>query len=101
MRQVVQGSNGAEYGSTVRLESRIDLESNSTECVPARTCAPMGGYSVWASIPPQSSSAGAERQQLLVLSHWDSQGLFRSIISVRLPSAHTALAQTALHVDAA
>lgn len=85
--RAMQGSNGAEYGGSVKLETQIDLESNSTECVPAGTCAPMGGYSVWASMPPHSNSTAAGRKQVLVLSHWDSQGLFRSIISVRISSA--------------
>lgn len=104
--RAAQGVNGAQYGSTVRLDTRIQVDSNSTDCVPAEgdddmgRCAPMGGYSVWASMPPQSNSTGAARKQLLVLSHWDSQGLFRSIISVRPHSSccHACSLGSALHV---
>jgi hypothetical protein len=82
---VMQRSNGAMYGSSVQLDTRTDLEGNSVACVRAHTCEPMGGYSVWASMPPQNNATRSQRQQILVLSHWDSQGLFRSIISVRTP----------------
>ena len=92
--QPLQGANGAKYGSTVRLDTQIDALTISTHCVAAEgdsvrgTCAPLGGYSVWASMPPQANSSDATRKQVMVLSHWDSQGLFRSIISVRIPSSY-------------
>jgi nicastrin len=83
----VQGFKGAVFGAGVALATRINVTATSLACVPREECVPMGGYSVWASMPPLNTSAAAPpRGKLLVLSHWDSQGLFRSIASVRAPA---------------
>jgi Nicastrin len=65
----------------------MDDKSTSMTCIAGRSCQPLGGYSVWASLPPLAASSA--RKQIIVLSHWDSSGLFRSAIGVRASKRST------------
>lgn len=69
------------YRAHVKLESRMTEASTSFTCLEAAECVPLGGYSVWASMPPLQ--AGSQRRQIVVLTHWDAAGLFRSAVQVR------------------
>jgi hypothetical protein len=74
--------SGVMYRADVNLESEMDESSNSVDCIPAKKCLPLGGYSSWASMPPLDTNGPMTRQQILVLAHWDGNGLFRSRIQV-------------------
>jgi hypothetical protein len=63
------------YGAEIDLSTQMSLQSTSLTCIPAKHCEPIGGFSSWTSLPPLS---GPRRRQVLVLTHWDSIGLFRS-----------------------
>lgn len=73
--------SGVRYGADVSLKTLMDEASNSVNCIQAQQCLPLGGYSDWASMPPLQPNT-ATRQQILVLAHWDGNGLFRSRIEV-------------------
>ncbi|KAH7352865.1 hypothetical protein KP509_19G068000 [Ceratopteris richardii] len=49
--------------------------STSEACLSASSCLPLGGYSVWSSLPPISSSSSKEI--VLVITSMDSASIFR------------------------
>ena len=71
----VQSFASTDYGAEMDLDTLMTMESTSLTCIPAKHCEPLGGYSSWVSLPPLRS---ATRRQIVVLTHWDSIGLFRS-----------------------
>lgn len=80
-----QGLKGPTYGASVALKTQMTLQSDSVSCVSAQRCLPLGGYSVWAAVPPFQSvdSTSPPRKQVVVMSHWDSRSLFRYMAKVR------------------
>lgn len=85
---MLQGFKGPTYGASVALSTQMTLQSDSTSCIQGQQCLPLGGYSVWAAMPPfmpQQGTAAPEREQIVVMSHWDSRSLFRYMATVRLP----------------
>lgn len=86
---VLQGFNGPTYSAAVALSTKMTLQSDSVACIEGQRCLPLGGYSVWAALPPFSApegdAAAPEREQIVVMSHWDSRSLFRYMAMVRLP----------------
>lgn len=57
---------------------------NSDKCLEAGTCKPLGGHSVWASLPllPTESLGDTALPTILVLSSMDGSGLFHDLIEV-------------------
>ena len=91
----MQGFKGPTYGASIALSTQMTLQSDSAACIAAKQCLPLGGYSVWAALPPLAapeSAAGAQRQQIVVMSHWDSRSLFRYMATVRGLREHAWLA---------
>ena len=84
-RALLQGFKGAAYGTAVALDTKMTSESNSVTCIRDQKCLPLGGYSVWAAMPPfplNSALTTQPRQQIVVMSHWDSRSLFRYMATV-------------------
>lgn len=58
------------------LEAGMAAEANSSACLEARTCLPIGGHSVWAAIPPLPAAGSGQWEDslpiTLVVAHMDS-----------------------------
>ncbi len=66
------------------LEAGMAAEGNSSACLEARTCLPIGGHSVWAAMPPLAAADpdGTRPQEddlpiTLVLASMDSTAFFQ------------------------
>ena len=81
----MQGGAGAQHVAELRAPMAAD--GNSSQCIAARTCLPLGAHSVWAALPPLPADADADaRPLLLVLAGVDGDGLFHDQIRVRRTS---------------
>jgi len=88
-----------QYHARLKL-SMTSSTSTSSACLEARTCKPMGGYSVWAAVPPlpaaaavgkaaagaaaRKGTASASRPIILVLAQMDSIDMFHDSIQVKV-----------------
>jgi nicastrin len=86
------GRGGSTAVNVARMQLTMEATTNSSTCIGAKTCYPLGGYSIWAALPPLSPSlsaatatsdnkAAATKQLpiVLVLSQIDSTSLFHSL----------------------
>ena len=80
----LQGFDGPLFGAQVNSETQMDESSTSLTCIDQQQCLPLGGYSVWVSMPPLAPAS--TRPQIIVMTHWDGSGLFRNSITVRVAS---------------
>lgn len=71
-------SNVAEFDlvmQTTKAETR-----DSATCLKEQSCLPLGGYSVWSSLPPINATSGKPPKSiLLVMASMDSGSFFRDI----------------------
>lgn len=64
-QHVCQGHRGRAYHARVRLPMSTPPGSNTTACLAADTCRPLGGFSVWGALPP--IPAGKQRPDLMLI----------------------------------
>ena len=77
-----QGGAGAQH--VAELRAPMAAGGNSSQCIAARACLPLGAHTVWAALPPLPADADADaRPLLLVLAGADGDGLFHDQIRVR------------------
>eukprot|EP00892_Ulva_mutabilis_P006877 jgi/Ulvmu1/4561/UM002_0289.1 len=79
-----RGFKGATFGASIDLSTQMTADSDSLSCISAKQCLPLGGYSVWAAMPPSAlprNPPAPPRQQIVVMAHWDSRSLFRCMAS--------------------
>ncbi|CAA7401371.1 unnamed protein product [Spirodela intermedia] len=50
---------------------------DSESCLTENSCLPLGGYSVWSSLPPVNTSAGPSKPLIFVMASQDSASFFR------------------------
>lgn len=78
-RNTARGFDGALHRGDIQAHMMMNSSSDSLACIAAATCLPIGGNSVWAAMPPLPASGEVpDKPTILVLTHWDSQALFRS-----------------------
>jgi nicastrin len=79
--------------NVARMDAAMFASSNSTACISARTCLPLGGYSVWAALPPlpppppggaspqaaAAAAAAAGGPVVLALASVDAGSLFHTL----------------------
>lgn len=66
----------AEFNLVMQTTTSATRDSNS--CLKARTCLPLGGYSVWSSLPPINvTSPDPLKPVILAISSMDSASFFR------------------------
>ena len=74
--------------NVAKMELLMQGTHNSTYCIQQNTCYPLGGHSVWASLPPASTSTNDETQQqqsrqqqrvVLAVAQVDSTSLFHRL----------------------
>lgn len=53
--------------------------ATSDTCLQGWSCLPLGGYSVWSSLPPVKASASVEKQIVLAITSMDSASFFRDM----------------------
>ncbi len=79
-------------GSSNWVEAELTMqatEANSTACLTNSTCLPLGGFNVWAAMPPLpvNASSNATRPSgmntTLVVASIDSNGIFHDLVQVR------------------
>ncbi|KAI8468238.1 MAG: Nicastrin-domain-containing protein [Monoraphidium minutum] len=75
-----QGHRGRAYHARVKLPMSASDDANSTACLASDTCRPLGGYSVWAALPPIPAGAKVTKPTLLVVAQVDSIDLFHDSI---------------------
>jgi nicastrin len=96
------GSGGGGGSSTAinvaRMQLTMEGTGNSSNCIASKSCYPLGGYSIWAALPPlpppaaaattttttdsaqeQPSNSNSNLPILLVISQIDSTSLFHSL----------------------
>eukprot|EP00879_Flechtneria_rotunda_P021871 GHRR01023066.1.p1 GENE.GHRR01023066.1~~GHRR01023066.1.p1 ORF type:complete len:604 (+),score=189.04 GHRR01023066.1:381-2192(+) len=72
-----------QYHARLKLAMTSSGKSNSSACIWAGTCKPLGGYSVWSAIPPLPAIAAAgdaNRPIILVVAQTDSIDQFHDSI---------------------
>lgn len=57
----------------------MEAEGNSSSCIQAQTCYPLGGSSIWAAVPPYRDPS-TQSPYILVIAGADSSGLFHNLI---------------------
>jgi nicastrin len=103
----INGSGGSSSGgggiggastaiNVARMELTMEATGNSSTCIDSKTCYPLGGYSIWAALPPlppppMLSTDGEDTRPLeeqeklntlptlLVIAQIDSTSLFHSL----------------------
>lgn len=90
----LQGIAGAVHQGELKCE--MSARHNSSACVAAGACLPLGGHSVWAALPPlpplpQAGAEGTGEPQealpvTLVVASIDASGLFHDSVMVSLYS---------------
>ncbi len=85
----MQGIAGAVHQGELKVE--MSARHNSSACVAAGACLPLGGHSVWAALPPLppagAKGAGEPQEALpvtLVVASIDAGGLFHDSVVVSL-----------------
>lgn len=73
---------------TAVLDHSMFAEGNSSSCLEAGTCQPLGGHSVWAAMPPFPSNGSSDGLPItMILSQTDGIGLFHDLIKVKLTTS--------------
>ncbi|KAH0468003.1 hypothetical protein IEQ34_003036 [Dendrobium chrysotoxum] len=68
-------STVAEFDLTTKTETR-----DSASCLKKQSCLPLGGYSVWSSLPPiKTTSVEPPKSIILVMAAMDSGSFFRDV----------------------
>lgn len=82
-----QGFEGALFHSKLKLTMSA-VQANASACLAEHTCSPLGGWSVWAALPPLPPPGAAHdaRPLVLVVAQMDSKDLFHDLIQVGCPS---------------
>lgn len=82
MGEAGQGYAGPEQ--VAQADTSMMATSNSPDCLTHGTCMPLGGDSIWASIPRLPADGSDDGLPIiLVLAGMDGNGLFHSLIEVR------------------
>eukprot|EP00878_Enallax_costatus_P016016 GHUV01016792.1.p1 GENE.GHUV01016792.1~~GHUV01016792.1.p1 ORF type:complete len:668 (+),score=142.24 GHUV01016792.1:770-2773(+) len=72
-----QDPSGELYHASMKLTMTSYNSANSSDCITAGTCKPLGGYSVWSAIPPVPLDPRTDRRPIiLVLAQIDSIDMF-------------------------
>eukprot|EP00877_Chromochloris_zofingiensis_P006849 jgi/Chrzof1/2417/Cz11g14180.t1 len=74
-----RGFTGGLYNARMWLDMTA-RSPNSTHCIAADTCRPLGGYSVWAAMPPIPAGQNITKPVILVLAQVDGIDLFHDLI---------------------
>lgn len=88
----VQDPRQQQYHVRLKLVMAAGTAANSGACIPAGTCKPVGGYSVWSALPPlpppPAAAAGGSdgRPIILVVAQMDSMDMFHDAVQVRQPA---------------
>lgn len=70
-----------------KLDNSMFAEINSSSCLAAGSCQPLGGHSVWAAMPPFPADGSIDGLPvILVISQADGIGLFHDLIKVPIVS---------------
>lgn len=98
LRTCTQAPGHKHYHVRLKLAMTAAAAANSSDCLAAGSCKPLGGFSVWAALPPlppqaaaaagQRSGAGAAaaagdgRGIILVVAQLDGLDMFHDAIQV-------------------
>uniref|UniRef100_A0A383VJT7 Nicastrin n=1 Tax=Tetradesmus obliquus TaxID=3088 RepID=A0A383VJT7_TETOB len=94
-----------QYHARMKLAMAAATSANSADCISQGTCKPLGGYSVWAALPPLPAAAAAAgaagddgRPIILVVAQMDSIDMFHdSVQGADGPLSGLVSMLTALH----
>ena len=76
-----RGHRGRLFRARVRLPMSTPPDAaNAAACLAADTCRPLGGFSVWAALPPLAAGANATKLTTLVLAQADGYDIFHDAI---------------------
>ncbi|GBF91523.1 nicastrin [Raphidocelis subcapitata] len=75
-----QGHHGRAYHARIRMQMAASSAANASDCLAADSCRPLGGFSVWAALPPIPAGANATKPTLLVVAQIDGTDLFHDSI---------------------
>lgn len=79
----LQDPKGEQYHASMKMTMTSYAAINSSECIAAATCKPLGGYSVWSAIPQVPVTPASDRRPiLLVVSQMDSIDMFHDNVQV-------------------
>eukprot|EP00878_Enallax_costatus_P035542 GHUV01039689.1.p1 GENE.GHUV01039689.1~~GHUV01039689.1.p1 ORF type:complete len:142 (-),score=18.50 GHUV01039689.1:418-843(-) len=86
----LQDPSGELYHASMKLTMTSYNSANSSDCITAGTCKPLGGYSVWSAIPPVPLDPRTDRRPIiLVLAQIDSIDMFHDNVQVGFGSVLT------------
>ncbi|KAF6250532.1 Nicastrin-domain-containing protein [Scenedesmus sp. NREL 46B-D3] len=86
-----QDASRKQYHARMKLAMTAAASANSADCISQGTCKPLGGYSVWAALPPLPPAAAAAaaaapglgddaRPIILVVTQMDSIDMFHDSV---------------------
>lgn len=84
-----------QYHARLQLTMTAASQPNSSACVAAGVCKALGGYSVWAALPPlpqqppSGAAAGDSKPIILVVAHMDSMDMIHDAVQVGGPGAES------------
>jgi nicastrin len=83
-----QSPNQQQYHTRLKLTMTAHAAANSSACIAAGNCKPLGGYSVWSALPPlppptaATAAAADGKPIILVVAHMDSIDMFHDAVQV-------------------
>ena len=95
----VQDPQQQQYHVRLKLVMAAGTAANSGACIPAGTCKPVGGYSVWSALPPlptppspAAAVGGSDGKPIiLVVAQMDSMDMFHDAVQVRQQVSNAAV----------
>lgn len=89
----LQSPSQQQYHTRLKLTMTAHAATNSSDCIAAGNCKPLGAYSVWSALPPlpqlpvtaSGAAAAAEadgKPIILVVAQMDSIDMFHDAVQV-------------------
>lgn len=75
-----RGHRGRAYHARISMPMSASVDSNSSSCLAAKRCQPLGGFSVWGALPPIPAGQNITKPTLLVLAQVDSIDAFHDSV---------------------
>lgn len=90
-----QAATGRAYHARISMPMQAQGAANSSACLAERSCQPLGGFNVWAALPPLPAGEAAGR---VAAGRWAGADAWAALLPLPARENHTATARTPLEM---